>query len=188
MDYLSTLRPQGAAYDIGAYEFISGDTTDPTGVAITDPNDQDTISGTQIISATAQDETGMDRVEFYRDGSTLLCTDDEGPEPWTCSWDTTQVADGDYDLTVVAYDTSQNSTASVAITVTVDNVTELTFPGAPTGLSSSSGGTLTFPGVPTALSSSSGGTPTMPGAPTALSSSSGGTPTFPGNPTGLSSP
>jgi hypothetical protein len=75
-----------------------------------------------------------------------------------------------------------------SIAFSVDSAPGLTFPGAPTSLSSSSGGTPTFPGAPTALSSASGGTPTMPGTPTALSSSSGGTPTFPGQPTGISSP
>ena len=190
VDLLDVSRPQGSAYDIGAYEFVSGDTTDPTGVAITDPGDQDTVSGTVVLSATAQDETAMARVEFYRDGSTELpCSPDStGPEPWTCSWDTTQVADGDYDLSVLAFDTSENSTASAAITVSVDNVVTPSFPGAVTGLTITASDTPTYPGQVTGLSITVSDTPTYSDPVTGLSISASDTPTYPGAATGLTLP
>jgi hypothetical protein len=51
------------------------DTTPPTGVAITDPTEGQRISGGYTISANATDETGMDRVEFYYDGTNLIGTE-----------------------------------------------------------------------------------------------------------------
>jgi hypothetical protein len=98
-----------------------GDSTPPTGVAITDPTEGQRISGTYTLSANATDETAMDRVEFYYGGSNLIGTDNTEPEPFTFGWDTTGVTDGSYSLTAVAYDTAANSTTSAAVNVTVDN-------------------------------------------------------------------
>ena len=98
-----------------------GDITPPTGVAITDPTEGQFIKGTYTLTANATDETAMDRVEFYRGGSTLIGTDNTEPEPFTFGWDTTGVTDGAYSLTAIAYDTSTNNTPSAAVNVTVDN-------------------------------------------------------------------
>ena len=67
------VRPQGSAYDIGAYEFGGGgtpDTTPPTG-SITFPPTASTVSGTVNITCSASDNIGVANVQFYLDGSPL---------------------------------------------------------------------------------------------------------------------
>jgi hypothetical protein len=93
-DFDGRPRPQGSAYDIGAYEYGgiaptptpfptptpppdpgSTDTVAPT-VTITSPAEGASVSRGSVvtITATATDNVGISRVEFYVDGS-LKCTD-----------------------------------------------------------------------------------------------------------------
>jgi len=72
-DIIGTSRPQGTAYDIGAYEFVGGgtpDTTPPTG-AVVSPTSGGTVSGTVNVICTATDNVGVANVQFYLDGSPL---------------------------------------------------------------------------------------------------------------------
>lgn len=96
-------------------------------VSITNPDDGSTVSGTSNVTADADDDNGVSKVEFYIDG-TLKSTDTSFPYSW--SWDTTQESNGSHEIKVIAYDTI-NRTAADTHTVTVDNVTEDTTP--PTG-------------------------------------------------------
>lgn len=94
------------------------DTTLPT-TSITSPSASATLTGSATITASAADNDAIDRVEFYRGGSTLLGTDSVAP--FTYSWDTSSVTDGAYSLTVRAYDLSGNVRTSTAVSVTVNN-------------------------------------------------------------------
>ena len=98
----------------------TGDTTAPTSVSITAPSASATVSGSSVTySATASDETAMDRVEFYQNGA-LIASDSSSP--YSITWNTTTLPDGEKGLHVIAYDMSQNSTQSATVNVTVDNI------------------------------------------------------------------
>lgn len=94
-----------------------GDTTAPT-TSITAPLNGATVSGTTTVSATASDNVGVTKVEFYLDG-TLKSTDTTSPYSW--SWDTTGTANGTHTLMTKAYDAALNVGNSTTISVTVSN-------------------------------------------------------------------
>jgi hypothetical protein len=95
-----------------------GDTQAPT-VSITAPANGATVVGTVAVDATASDNVGVTKVEFYVD-SVLKSTDTTSPYSW--SWDTTSVSNGSHSLTAKAYDAALNVGASTAVSVTVNNV------------------------------------------------------------------
>ncbi|MGB7531591.1 MAG: S8 family serine peptidase [Halobacteriota archaeon] len=90
---------------------------DPPTVEITSPVDGATVSGTITIEASASDDKGISKVDFFIN-DTLLATDTEAP--YNASWDTTTVADGPHNITAIATDTAAQ-TASDTNGVTVDN-------------------------------------------------------------------
>ena len=95
------------------------DTTAPT-TSITAPANGATVSGTTTVSASASDNVGVTKVEFYLDGA-LKSTDTTSPYSW--SWDTTASANGSHSLVSKAYDAAGNVGTSATITVTVSNST-----------------------------------------------------------------
>lgn len=95
----------------------SPDTTPPT-VSLSAPAAGTKLTGTSdIISATASDNVGVTRVEFYVDGSTLINT--ATTAPYNYNWNPTTVSSGSHSLTAKAYDAAGNSATSTAVTVTV---------------------------------------------------------------------
>jgi len=94
------------------------DNTLPT-VVITYPvNNSEFIQGEIItITADAQDDEGVEKVEFYIDG-TKVSTD--LTEPYEYEWDTGIGKDINYSLYAEAFDTSNNSSNSESIHVTVN--------------------------------------------------------------------
>ena len=94
----------------------SGDTTPPT-VSITAPANGATVSGTTSVTASASDNVGVSKVEFYVDGA-LKAT--AASSPYSYSWDTTGAANGSHTVTAKAYDAAGNN-ASASATVTVSN-------------------------------------------------------------------
>lgn len=102
----------------GTGDNCQNDTTLPT-ASITAPTNGATVSGTTTITANATDNDAIDRVEFYRGGTTLLGSDSVAP--YTYSWNTTSLADGAQSLTVRVYDLSGNVRTSTAVSVTVNN-------------------------------------------------------------------
>jgi len=95
-----------------------GDTQAPT-VSITAPLNGATVSGTVSVTATASDNVGVTKVEFYLDG-VLQSTDTTSPYSW--SWDTTTTTNASHTLTAKAYDAALNVGTSTAVSVTVNNV------------------------------------------------------------------
>ncbi len=94
-----------------------GDTTAPT-TSITAPANGATVSATTTVTASASDNVGVTRVEFYLDGA-LKSTDTSSPYSW--SWDTTATTNGSHSLTSKAYDAAGNVGTSSAVSVTVSN-------------------------------------------------------------------
>ena len=105
-------------------------------ISLTNPSTPVTASSTLVLTATATDNTAIAGVTFYR-GTTALAaevTATSAPDTYSYSWDTTGVTDGDYAITAVARDTSNNyATTSPAVTVTVHNTPPLRSVGLPTG-------------------------------------------------------
>jgi chitinase len=112
------------------------DNTAPT-AGITDPGTP--LHQTVTVSATGTDGgSGVANVKVQRSPAgagtwTDICTDTTSP--YSCSWDTTGVSDGLYDLRAVTTDNAGNSTNSSTVTNRrVDNTaptSSLTDPGSP---------------------------------------------------------
>jgi subtilisin family serine protease len=94
----------------------NADSTPPT-ATITNPADGSEVSGTVIVMASASDNEGVTKVEFYMDGE-LKSTDTVSPYMW--GWNTTTVTDGSHTVEAKAYDAAGN-TGSDQVTVTVSN-------------------------------------------------------------------
>lgn len=109
------------------------DTTPPS-TSITAPANGATVSGTTSVTASASDNVGVTKVEFYLDG-TLQSTVTTSPYAW--SWNTTASANGSHALSTVAYDGAGNTGSSATVNVTVNNVADTTPPSAPSNLSAS---------------------------------------------------
>ena len=103
----------GKAY----YNLYLPDTTPPA-TSITAPLPNAYIKGTVTIKASASDDTGVTKVEFYVDG-VLLSTDTTAN--YTASWNTGALANGSaHQLETKAYDSSGNIGSSAIINVTID--------------------------------------------------------------------
>jgi hypothetical protein len=77
-----------------------------------------TVSGTVTLTATASDNVGISKVEFYIDGtmtSTVTAT------PYNYTWDTTAATNATHTLSVKAYDAAGNVGTASNISVTVNN-------------------------------------------------------------------
>ena len=92
------------------------DTTPPS-ASFTAPANGATVKGTVTLSASASDNFGVARVDFYL-GSTLLGSDTSAP--YSFSWDTRSVPNGAQSLSVTAFDAAGLSATS-SVSVTVDN-------------------------------------------------------------------
>lgn len=92
------------------------DATPPT-VSITSPSNGGTVpkNTTVTISASASDNVGVTRVEFFV-GSTLTCTDTTSP--YTCAWRVPKTAGASYSLQTKAYDARNNLGTSTTVVVT----------------------------------------------------------------------
>jgi sulfur relay (sulfurtransferase) DsrF/TusC family protein len=96
---------------------VVNDTTTPT-VSVIIPANNATVSGTVMISASASDNVGVSKVEFYEDGVLLTATN---VAPYSYNWNTATVANGTHSLTAKAYDASTNVGQSSIVAVTVSN-------------------------------------------------------------------
>lgn len=91
-----------------------GDTVPPT-VSITSPANGAVVNGIVTVTATATDNVGVTRVEFYAD-TTLLGT--VTTPPYAHSWDTTPFVNGAHQLVAKAYDAANNvGTSTISVTV-----------------------------------------------------------------------
>lgn len=85
------------------------DTTAPT-VTLNTPAEGVTVTGTVPISATASDNVGVAKVEFYLN-STLLNTTVSAP--YSFNWNSASVGNGTYTITAKAYDSAGNFATDV---------------------------------------------------------------------------
>lgn len=111
-------------------ESATADVTPPT-TSITAPANGATVSGTTAVTASASDNVGVTRVEFYLD-NVLASTSTAAPYSW--NWNTTTAANGAHTLNSKAYDAAANTGTSAAVSVTVNNVADTTPPSVPGNL------------------------------------------------------
>ncbi len=98
---------------------IGSDTTPPT-CQISSPADSSLVNGLVSIAATATDSIGVERVEFYADG-TLVGTDSS--VPYAGSWDASGQAERTWHtLSCIAYDAAQNKGYSDTVAVEIVGV------------------------------------------------------------------
>jgi hypothetical protein len=105
-------------------EGAAPDTTPPT-TSITAPANNATVSGTVSVTASASDNVGVTKVEFYLDNA-LQSTATVSPYSW--SWNTTTALNGAHALSSKAYDAAGNVGTSAAVNVTVSNAPPDTTP------------------------------------------------------------
>jgi hypothetical protein len=106
-------------FKVTKYEYVAGttDTTAPT-TSITAPASGATVSGTTTISASASDNVGVTKVDFYVD-SVLKGSDTSSP--YSYSWATTSYSNGAHTIYTKAYDAAGNVGTSASRSVTVSN-------------------------------------------------------------------
>ncbi|UCC39654.1 MAG: matrixin family metalloprotease [Candidatus Aminicenantes bacterium] len=101
----------------------------PPEVSISTPSSGSYVSGEVTVQASASDDVGIKKVEFYV-GNELTATDTSSPYEW--SWDTTVYSSGAHAVKVKAYDTIEQ-TAEDSIEVTVDQPPEVSITEPPSG-------------------------------------------------------
>jgi hypothetical protein len=99
------------------------DRTAPT-VQITNPTNLANVSATVLIQATASDNVGVTKVEFFIDNVSMNI---DNAQPWEYNWNSATVADGNHAITAKAYDAAENSATATIITVKVKNTFEISF-------------------------------------------------------------
>jgi hypothetical protein len=92
--------------------------TMPPAVSLTAPKAVQTLTGTVTLEATATDNVGIARVEFFG-GTKSLGTDTT--VPYQLSWNSAALPNGFHDFTAQASDLSGNSTTSAPVNATVFN-------------------------------------------------------------------
>ncbi|HPU43770.1 MAG TPA: Ig-like domain-containing protein, partial [Dictyoglomaceae bacterium] len=100
--------------------FLSGcvpkDTTPPS-VSITSPLNNATVSGSVDIIASATDDVGVSKVEFYIDGTKV---GEDTQSPYVYSWNTDSLQYGStHGIKAKAYDNAGNTGESQIVTVTI---------------------------------------------------------------------
>ena len=96
-----------------------GTNNEPPTVAITSPANGSTVSGTVNVAATAADSDGtVAKVTFtLPDGTTV----EDNTAPYETAWDSTTVADGNYNIGAVSTDNLGVNSAPASVAVTVSN-------------------------------------------------------------------
>ena len=114
----------------------------PPEVTLSEPLENALVREDVAISATVSDDVGIDRVEFFANG-TLIGAD--FTEPYNMIWDSTAIGDGPVTLTARAVDTAFNTTVSAGHSVTVDNTApNVTMDSGPSGTVNTNSATFTF--------------------------------------------
>lgn len=118
---LLSARAWDAAGNVGTSADVTVSVPDlaPPTVQLTQPSGGSTVSGTVTLAATASDNVGVSRVDFFVD-SVLRGSDTTAP--YGLSWDTTAAANGTHSLHARAYDAAGNSAPSPLVSVVVANL------------------------------------------------------------------
>jgi hypothetical protein len=117
------------------------DVVSPT-VAITSPGNNTVALGTVNILATASDEVGVTKVEFYKESVFFMSVSEA---PYSISWNTTLETNGFYSWVAKAYDSAGNVGDSVLVRFLSNNPSPtVTFSVASTSVSYNGTSTLSW--------------------------------------------
>jgi subtilisin family serine protease len=119
--YTLTSKARDAAGNVGtsAGVNVTVDNTPPA-VSLTAPASGAVVSGTAVtITASASDNVGLRRVDFYRDTNVQIGSSTTAP--FSMSWNSTTVPSGAHTLFAIATDMAGNTTTSTVRSITVDN-------------------------------------------------------------------
>ena len=111
--------------------------TDGPVTSVTSPASGTRVSGNVTMTAAATDPVGVQSVQFqvfYLGAWVTFCTDNT--PSYTCTGDSTGVADGTYQVRVIATDTLGHATTSASTSLIIDNTGPT-----PTSVDSTPGGT-----------------------------------------------
>lgn len=140
-DAAGNASPQSAAAVITTGQ---PDTTPPV-VSMTQPGNNSTLSGTVTIGANASDDVSVSSVQFTLTNMATNAQTNLGgaitSSPYSFSWSTAGVTNGNYALSAIATDEAGNAAIATPVDVTVDN----TAPVAPS-VDSSSPAAIGIPG------------------------------------------
>jgi hypothetical protein len=92
---------------------------EPPTVAITQPANNASVSGTVKVSVNATDNVAVAGVQYKLDGANL--GGELTSSPFSLDWDTTKNTSGSHSLTAVARDAAGNQKTSATVTVSVSN-------------------------------------------------------------------
>ncbi|MBP9699522.1 MAG: S8 family serine peptidase [Elusimicrobia bacterium] len=98
----------------------SADKTPPT-VTLTAPAEGASVGGTVTLTASASDNVGVTRVEFYLDGQKI---GEDTAGPFQFFWNSGLAANGTHSLTAMAWDAAGLDSLPSAVQVIVENTTE----------------------------------------------------------------
>lgn len=101
----------------------TADVTPPT-ISITAPLSNSTVSNTINFSANALDNIAVSGVQFRINGVNVGSEDTVSP--YSVSWNSSLVSNGNYTVTAIAKDTSGNTNISSGVTFNVNNATVIT--------------------------------------------------------------
>ena len=118
-------RAYDAANNVGTSATVNVSVNNPTPpgtptTAITAPQNGASVSAIFTITASASDDVGVTKVEFYIDG-VLRGTDTTAP--YSHAWNTTTFSNGSHGIFSRAYDAANNVGTSATVAVTVNNQT-----------------------------------------------------------------
>jgi hypothetical protein len=143
-------RAYDAAGNVGSSNPISvnvannvavADTSAPT-TSITSPTSSVTVSGTVSVAATASDNVGVTKVEFFVDDALAGVST---TSPYRYSLDTTRMANGSHRVASRAYDSSGNAGTSAPVSINVNNIPrETTVPTVTVSATTDSKGVVTL--------------------------------------------
>jgi hypothetical protein len=105
--------------------FKSPDTQAPT-VSLNSPVNNQNVSGTINVTATASDNIAVAGVQFLVDGTTI--GSEVTTAPYTVSWNSSTVTNGNHTLTARARDGGGNITTSTGVIVSVTNAVDSELP------------------------------------------------------------
>lgn len=99
---------------------ITMDDNAPTSVSLTFPTSGATVSGTRDLTATASDNVGVTKIDFFIDNNFV---GSDATSPFAFSWNSSGTADGSHSAFAKAFDADGNNTSSPTINFTVNNTT-----------------------------------------------------------------
>ena len=141
LTFANPIGPVLSRFDV-KIDSSEGSADSPPAVAITSPNNNDTVSGTINVTANASDDNGVTQVEFFVNGGSIGV---DTAAPYTVAWNSMTGSDGSHEISATTTDTI-GQTASDSITVYVDNYNDPPVADAGSNKSASVGETVNFNG------------------------------------------